>query len=59
MAAWVERDPDGVMRVTVRTRTRMPLNPAVLLTEEGFHRRFVQAMQLVQEGKPLPAQPPE
>lgn len=59
MAAWVERDPDGVTRVTVRTRTRMLLNPAALLTEEGFHRRFVQAMRLVQEGKPLPVQPPE
>ncbi len=59
MAAWVERDLDGVTRVTVRTRSRMLLNPAALLTEEGFHRRFVQAMRLVQEGKPLPAQPPE
>ena len=59
MAAWVERDPDGVTRVSVRTRTRMLLNPAALLTEEGFHRRFLQAMRLVQEGKPLPAQPPE
>jgi hypothetical protein len=59
MVAWVERDPDGVMRVIVRTQSRMALNPAVVLTEEGFHRRFLQAMRLVQEGKPLPAQPPE
>ncbi|HEY7676118.1 MAG TPA: hypothetical protein VIG69_03520 [Candidatus Methylomirabilis sp.] len=59
MVAWVERDPDGVMRVIVRTQSRMRLNPAVVLTEEGFHRRFVQAMSLVQEGKPLPAKPPD
>jgi hypothetical protein len=59
MVAWVERDPDGVMRVIVRTQSRMVLNPAVLLTEEDFHRRFLQAMRLVQEGKPLPGQPPD
>ena len=59
MVAWVERDPDGVMRVTVRTQSQMMLNPAVVLTEEDFHRRFVQAMRLVQEGKPLPAQAPD
>jgi hypothetical protein len=59
MAAWVERDPDGVARVTVRTRNRMLLNPTVLLTEEGFHERFARAARLVQEGKPLPAQPPD
>ena len=59
MAAWVERDPDGVARVSVRTRTRMLLNPAALLTEEGFHRRFAQAVAIVRDGRPLPAQPPD
>lgn len=59
MAAWVERDPDGETRVTVRTQSRLLLNPALLLTEESFHRRFVQAMRLVQDGKALPAQPPD
>ncbi len=59
MAAWVERDPDGVTRVTVRTRSRLMVNPATLLSEEGFHRRFVQAMRIVQEGKPLPDRAPE
>lgn len=59
MVAWVERDPDGVMRVIVRTQGRMRLNPTVVLTEKESHRRFVQAMSLVQEGKPLPAKPPD
>ncbi len=59
MVAWVERDLDGVTRVSVRTRTRMLLNPAALLTEEGFHRRFVQAVAIVKDGRPLPAQPPD
>jgi hypothetical protein len=59
MVAWIEPDPDGVIRVTVRTRTRMPLNPEPLLTEAAFHRRFSQAAALVKEGKPLPPQPPE
>ena len=58
MAAWVEPDPDGRMRVTVVTRNRMLLNPAKLLTEEDFHQRFAQAVQMVKDGKPLPAQPP-
>ncbi len=59
MAAWVEPDPDGVIRVTVRTRSRMLLNPVTLLTEDSFHRRFTQAVRMVQDGKPLPAQPPD
>ena len=58
-AAWVERDPDGESRVTVRTRSRMPLNPAMLLTEETLHRRFAQAVRIVKDGRPLPAQPPD
>ncbi len=58
MAAWVEPDPDGRMRVTVVTRNRMLLNPAKLLTEEDFHQRFAQAVQMVKDGKPLPAKPP-
>ncbi len=59
MAAWVEPDPDGVIRVTVRTRSRMLLNPVTLFTEDSFHRRFTQAVRMVQDGKPLPAQPPD
>ncbi len=59
MAVWVEKDPDGVARVTVRARSRMVLNPAGLLTAENCHRRFAQGMRLVQEGKPLPEQPPD
>ncbi len=51
--------PDGVIRVTVRTRSRVLLNPVTLLTEETFHRRFADAVRIVQAGRPLPAQPPD
>lgn len=59
MAVWLERDPDGVMRVTARARGRLVLNPATLFMEDTFHRRFALAVRMVQEGKPLPEQPPD
>ena len=58
MGAWVEPAGQRQTRVTVVTKRRIATNIATTLTETTFHRRFAQAVKIVQEGKPLPASLP-
>ncbi len=59
MGAWIEPVDQHHTRVTVITKRRIATNIATTLTETTFHRRFAQAVEMVNTGKPLPLVPPE
>jgi len=40
------------------TKRRVTVNVATTLTETTFHKRFAQAVNIVKQGKPLPAEAP-
>ena len=60
MGAWVEKGitPPNT-KVTVVTKRRVQTNLFTTLTEETFHRRFAEAVLIVQSGKPLPRIAPD
>ncbi|WP_019883004.1 MULTISPECIES: hypothetical protein [unclassified Methylophilus] len=58
MGAWVEPVKDDDTKVTVVTKRRVTVNVATTLTETTFHKRFAQAVNIVKQGKPLPAEAP-
>ena len=58
MGAWVEPVKDDDTKVTVVTKRRVTLNVATTLTETTFHKRFAQAVNIIKQGKPLPAEAP-
>jgi hypothetical protein len=55
MGAWVEPVKDDDTKVTVVTKRRVTVNVA---TETTFHKRFAQAVSIIKQGKPLPAEAP-
>ncbi len=59
--AWIDPLSDGQMKVTVVTKRRLQACACILTTMTGrtFHRRFAQAVEILQAGKPLPVTPPE
>jgi hypothetical protein len=59
MGVWIDPTPYGQMKVTVVTKRRVQTNVFTTLTEATFHKRFARAVQIVEAGKPLPANPPE
>ena len=52
-------DGKNSTKATVVTKPRISVNVARALTETTFHKRFAQAVELVDAGKPLPATRPE
>jgi hypothetical protein len=58
MGAWVEPVKDDDTKVTVVTKRRVTVNVATTLTETTFHKRFAQAVSIIKQGKPLPAEAP-
>ena len=54
MGAWIEPIDSENTKVTVVTKRRLTLNVFTTLMESTFHRRFAQAVKIVQQGKPLP-----
>lgn len=59
MGAWVEKVDENNTKITVVTKRRLSLNAATTLRESTFHKRFAQAVEIVKQGKPLPALAPE
>ena len=58
MGAWVEPVDAGNTKVTVVTKRRIQTNLVTTLTESTFHKRFAQAVEIVNQGQPLPATAP-
>ncbi len=58
MGAWIMPITEEDMKVTVVTKRRLTLNVATTLTESTFHKRFAQAVDLIKQGKKLPAEAP-
>jgi len=58
MGAWVENGADGKVKVTVVTKRRVKTDLFIPLSEEGFHRRFTQAVAIVKSGQKLPLTSP-
>jgi len=60
MGAWIEPIDQNQTKVTVITMRRSPTQYVTTLTETTFHKRFAQAVEMVQAGKPLsPLKKPE
>jgi len=59
MGAWVEPVDANNTKVTVVTKRRVATNLATTLTEATFHKRFVQAVEIIKSGQPLPIVPPK
>lgn len=58
MGAWIEPAENNSSKVTVVTKRRIATNIATTLTEGKFHKRFGQAVAIINSGKPLPVAPP-
>lgn len=58
MGAWVKPIDANNTEVTVVTKRRIKLNLFTTLTEGTFHKRFAQAVPIVQRGEKLPLTPP-
>jgi hypothetical protein len=54
MGAWVEDAGVGNSKVTVVTKRGYPMSWFTTLTESGFHRRFAQAVAILESGDSLP-----
>ena len=59
MGAWIETLNERETRVTVITKRRVTTNPITTLTESTFHRRFAQAVSIINSGMELPLVAPE
>ena len=59
MVAWIEPMDKKIVRVTVATKRRLPVNPFTDLTEADFHNYFAQGVEMMNSGKPLPSSPPK
>lgn len=59
MGAWIDPITSTQTQVTVVTKRRVITNIITSLTETTFHRRFAQAVEIVQAGKRLPLTPPD
>jgi PBP1b-binding outer membrane lipoprotein LpoB len=58
MGAWIEPVDQNNTRVIVVTKRRIATNIATTLTEDTFHKRFAQTVEIVKAGKSLPIAPP-
>ena len=59
MVAWIEPMDKKIIRVTVTSMRRLPINPFTDLTERDFHNYFAQGVEMVNSGKPLPSSRPK
>jgi len=59
MVAWIEPMDKKVIRVTVASKRRLPINPFTDLTERDFHNYFAQGVEMMNSGKPLPSSRPK
>ena len=59
VAIWVEPEGSNSVKVTCVTKRKIQTNIATGLTETTFHKRFKQAVDIVKQGKPLPAEAPK
>ena len=59
MVAWIEPMDKKIIRVTVASKRRLPINPFTDLTERDFHNYFAQGVEMMNSGKPLPSSPPK
>jgi hypothetical protein len=57
IGVWLDDASVGHTKVTAITRRMQPLAPT-RLTERTFHRRFAQALAIVESGRPLPKDAP-
>ena len=58
MGAWIEPMGQNSTKVTVVTKRRIATNIATTMTETTFHKRFVQAVEVIKKGERLPLKPP-
>ncbi|MFA6233365.1 MAG: hypothetical protein WC824_04135 [Bacteroidota bacterium] len=54
MGAWIEPLNEQKTSVTVITKRRVATNFVTTLTESTFHKRFAQAVTMINNGKKLP-----
>ena len=59
MGAWIDPVDKDNTKVTVVTKRRIATNIATTLTEETFHKRFAQSVDIIKAGKSLPIAPPQ
>lgn len=59
MGVWIESVDKKNTRVTVITKRKFVLSMGTRLTENGFHKKFEEAMQIVKSGQPLPFDKPK
>ena len=59
MVAWIEPMDKKIIRVTVASMRRLPINPFTDLTERDFHNYFAQGVEMMNSGKPLPSSRPK
>ena len=59
MVAWIEPMDKKIIRVTVASMRRLPINPFTDLTEKDFHNYFAQGVEMMNSGKPLPSSRPK
>ncbi len=59
MVAWIEPMDKKIIRVTVVSMRRLPINPFTDLTERDFHNYFAQGVEMMNSGKPLPSSRPK
>lgn len=58
MGAWIDPVDKNSTKVTVVTKRRIATNLATTLTEGTFHKRFGQAVAIINKGQRLPVAPP-
>lgn len=54
MGAWIKPINKGSTEVTVITKRRIQTDIFTTLTEETYHKRFAQAVEITKGGNPLP-----
>lgn len=59
MGAWIDPVDKDNTKVTVVTKRRITINIATTLTEGTFHKRFMQAVEIIKKGQPLPRNAPD
>jgi len=58
MGAWIKPVSDEATEVTVVSKRRITVNLFTTMTESTFHKRFAQAVAMVNKGETLPLTAP-
>lgn len=59
VGVWFDEISSDLTKVTIVTKRKIQTNLATGLTENTFHKRFAQAVEIVKSGNPLPIEPPD